>query len=164
MKRIINLVLIFTSLNIFGQSKHETEEWIIQKYNEFERPINNGFDLTIENDCLLYLWYVGDEKTGKFGGTSKVKLKDIKMIEIRHERYNSNDIIGWSKIQVHFDEGNYEYREIGESEFRKGEGTGFKILLDSKFMDNDLPTRMEKGLTHLVKLNGGNLKIKKEPF
>lgn len=164
MKKIIILVLVLTSLNVLGQSKKETEDWIIQKYNEFERPQNSGFDLKIENDCLLYLWYFGDKETGKYGGTSKIKLKDIKMIEIVHERFNTEDKEGWTKIQVLFDKGNYEYKKLGDSYFTKGEGSGFKIILDSEFMKNGLPERMERGFTYLVKLNGGNLKIKKEPF
>lgn len=101
-----------------------------------------------------------------FGVISKIKLKDITQVEIKINSYPNKE-----KPMVYFhvycNEGKCETKEmrpqeISDWEISKAKGT--MINLDYGFIENEMPDRFLKAFIHLIKLNGGNAKIKKEPF
>lgn len=139
MKKIILILLVLNSSFLFSQTKSETEKWIEEKYYEYQREVNSDDDLTFENGNLIYR-YLGSD-------LPQIKIKEIKQVQIRLEKFNSKDEVGWTAIYIYYGKGNY-----------------YKIGIDSKFYNGDLPNRMYKALIHLVKLYGGNATIKKEAF
>ena len=157
MKRTITILLISISTIVFGQTKKETEEWIVEKYNEFERvnSLSNTMDLFFENDFLYYEY---------LNAFFKVRIKDIKEIEFKKERFDNNDNEGWISLWIRFDSGNSLYKGANENEFNKSTDTSFKMPLSSDLNKDDYQKRLEKAIIHLIKLNGGSAKVKKEPF
>lgn len=157
MRRTLTILIILFTSNIFGQTKNETEEWIVEKYNQFERvnSLSNTMDLFFEDDFLYY------EYLNSF---FKIKIKDIKEIEFKKERFDNEDKIGWISLWIRFDKDKLLHKKSNEDNFSKSNDTAFKIPLSSDLELDDYKKRMEKALLHLIKLNGGNAKIKKEPF
>ncbi|SCZ01182.1 hypothetical protein [Flavobacterium caeni] len=158
MKNIaIIIFLIFTNF-LFSQSKEETKEWIIEKYNNYERvnQYNQKFDLTFEEDYLIYEY---------LGSLFKLKIKDIKKIELKKERFDNDDKEGWVSIYIYFQKGKLSTKGLNENVFSNAESdTSFKIPLSSELINEGYKDRMEKAIIHLVKLYGGNATIKKEAF
>ncbi|PHR74170.1 MAG: hypothetical protein COA67_02045 [Lutibacter sp.] len=157
MKRILTILLLLITTNIFSQTKKETEEWIVEKYNQFERvnSLSNTMDLFFENNFLYYEY---------LNAFFKVEIKDIKEIEFKKERFDNEDKEGWISLWIRFDNGSLFYKRASENGFSKSTDTTFKIPLSSDLGKDDYQKRLEKALLHLIKLNGGNAKIKKEPF
>lgn len=158
MKRTITiLLLLFSSSVIFSQTRKETEEWIVEKYNEFERvnSVSNTMDLFFENNFLYYEY---------LNAFFKIKIKDIKEIEFRKERFNNDDKDGWISLWIRFDTGKSFYKSANENDFSKSTDTAFKIPLSSELGKNDNQKRLEKAILHLIKINGGSAIVKKEPF
>lgn len=158
----IIIIMFLLSLQIMAQSKQETENWIVQKYNNYERKINNDNILKFDNGYLYYVSMLDKN----FGTVFKIKVKDIKQIQIIAEKFDSEDDEGWTNIQILFDTKDLQTKDIRdyETNYEPGIGTGFKILVNSEFYKTDLPKRMEKALLHLIKDYGGSASIKKEPF
>lgn len=161
-KKLLLIIAICFNVSVFSQSKEETKEWIVDKYNNYERAINKFNSLAFDDDYIVYQWVI-DERFGA-GKVFKIKIKEIKKIEIRSERLNAEDKVGWVKLVLHFDSGKGLSRDLDEENFSYSGYNNFYILLDSKFLNNDLPARMEKAFLHLVKLYGGKAIVKKEAF
>lgn len=157
MKRTLTILILLITTNIFGQTKKETEDWIVETYNQFERvnSLSNTMDLFFENDFLYYEY---------LNAFFKIKIKEIKEIEFKKERFNSEDKVGWISLWIRFGNGSLLYRGASENEFSKSTDTAFKIPLSCELGNEDYQKRLEKALLHLIKLNGGSAKIKKEPF
>ncbi len=157
MRRKLTVLLILITTNIFSQTKNETEVWIVEKYNQFERvnSLSNTMDLFFENDFLYYEY---------LNAFFKIKIKDITEIEFKKEKFDNDDKVGWISLWIRFDKGNLLYKRAGENEFSKSTDTAFKIPLSSDLEKDEYQKRLEKALLHLIKLNGGNAKIKKETF
>ena len=157
MKRIFTILLFLSTITTFSQSKKETEDWIVEKYNEFERvnSLSNTMDLFFENNYLYYEY---------LNAFFKIKIQDIKEIEFKKERFNNEDKEGWISLWIRFDSGKSFYKGANESDFSKSTDTAFKIPLSSELEKDDYKKRFEKAVLHLVKLNGGSAKVKKEPF
>ncbi len=156
MKYIILFFIILKSSFLFSQSKVDSEEWIVNKYNEYERATNSEFDLNFEDGYLDYTY---------LNTIFRVKVKDITKIEIRQERFNSSDKEGWTSMFVYFKKGKLETKKIGDSNFEQDYNDSFfKILFNSDFLKDGNKNRMQKAITHLVKLYGGNATVKKEAF
>lgn len=157
MKRTFTILLLLFTITTFSQTKKETEDWIVEKYNEFERvnSLSNTMDLFFENNYLYYEY---------LNAFFKIKIQDIKEIEFKKERFNNEDKEGWISLWIRFDSGKLFYKRANESDFKKDTDTAFKIPLSSELGTNDYQKRLEKAILHLIKLNGGNAKVKKEPF
>src|SRR5690554_2196163 len=121
--------------------------------------------LTIEDEILYYRWGWVEENKEVYGYWISIDIKYIKEIEIKKDYFDSNDKIGWSKIYLYFDKNKAFIKDLDDhEEYQISDSTFIDILLDAKFIDDDMAPRMQKALLHLVKLNGGSAKIKKEPF
>lgn len=158
MKKIILVISLFAFSQTFCQSKADTEEWIVEKYNEYERvsKYSSTFDLYFESNNMVYEY---------LNTLFKVKIKDIKKIEIKKERFNNEDDEGWTSIFITFGPGKLLTKKEDELNFVKSESdTFFKIILSSELINDGYKTRMEKALLHLIKLNGGYATIKKAAF
>lgn len=140
MRYLILLMIIFYSTITFSQSKAESKDWIVEKYNEFKRvgEFSNQFDLNFENEFLII-------KMSQ--SLYKIRIKDIKKIEIKKERWDNSDKEGWSSIYFYY-----------------GKNEEIEITMSSEFIDLGYKQRMEKAFIHLIKLYGGNATIKKEAF
>lgn len=164
--KIFQILLISTILlsnNLSAQTKSETEKWITEKYNYYERPTNIKDDLFFDNDYLYYVGVSGDY----YAQAIRIKLKDIEGIEIKKRRFDANDDQGWYAIQLYYQVGKTEKRDLLKENngFLKSDfGTGFQILLSSEFSQDDMPERMTKAFVHLISLNGGKVKVQKEAF
>lgn len=157
MKSTVTILLLVITANIFSQTKKETEDWIVEKYNEFERvnSLSHKMDLFFENDFLNYEY---------LNAFFKIKVKDIKVIEFKKERVNNEDKEGWIALWIHFDSGSLFHKRANENKFQLATDTAFKIALSTDLGKEDYQKRLEKALLHLIKLNGGNAISKKEPF
>ena len=157
--RKIFILLAITFLNYtVAQTKSESEEWITEKYNYYERVNNSNmnFDLYFEDNYLYYNY---------IGLIIRVKVKDITKIEIRQEYYNNEDKVGWTSIFIHFAKGKSQTKRNENDEFKIDSiDSNFKIPLSSDLIKDGYKSRMEKAFLHLVKLNGGNAIVKKEAF
>lgn len=156
MKVLITLLLFIVSSQFYGQSKAESQDWITSKYNDYERTVNKKFDLEFEDGYLMYLI---------FDDLFRVQIKDILRMEIKAEKWDSADKIGWTSIYIYFQKGKLSIKQYGENSFTTDSGdTFFKIPLKSEFISDGLKPRMEKAFVHLIKLYGGSATIKKEAF
>ena len=161
----INLIYFFllASFISIAQTKKETEEWIVEQYNEYEDPVNRSRDLFFEDGYIYYLWLIAENH----GFWSKLKIKDIKNIKIYHKKYNASDTVGWDVITLYFDKQKLYTRDVNlsvESNYIVSEGTTIDIKLKNNFITDGLKPRMEKALLHLIKQYGGNATTKKDPF
>ncbi|MAP81297.1 MAG: hypothetical protein CL526_09435 [Aequorivita sp.] len=157
MKKTFTILFLLCTASIFSQTKKITEEWIEAKYNEFERvnSLSNTMDLYFEDNYLYYEY---------LNAFFKVKIKDIKEIEFKKERFSNKDKEGWISLCIRMDDGKLFYKEANDTGFTKSTETAFKIPFSAEIKEDDYHKRMEKAIVHLVKLNGGNAKVKREPF
>lgn len=153
MKKIIVFCLILISNITLSQTKIETKDWIIEKYNEYKRNTTvipkNSFDLYFKDDELIHI-YINRE--------FRIKLKDIKKIQIKKEKFDENDKEGWTAIFIFFEKDKLKY------EGNLSKDTMFKIAVNTEFLEDGYKERMEKALLHLIGLYGGKATIKNEPF
>lgn len=161
MKNILLLfTLIFLSVDIaFSQTRKETEDWIIEKFNSYRRPENIENQLEIA-DGILYHY----NATTKLA--MRVPIKDIKEIEIKQESWGDGDF--WVNIYLYTDTNKMAMKSFSkyspDEYYNITPDTKTHIPLSNKFYYGKMFPRMEKALLHLIKLNGGNAVIKNEPF
>ena len=136
--KIIILTLLF-QLG-FSQTQKETKQWIVDKYNDYERSneYSSICDLDFKDSYMVVTM---------FGQIEKFPIKGINIIEIKSVRWNSDDKIGWTSMIL-----------------RYGEDERAELLMNADFITEGYKTRMEKAIIHLVELYGGKAKIKKEAF
>jgi hypothetical protein len=150
-------------LSASSQTKLETEKWIIDKYNEYESPVNRTRELIFNDNFIYYLWILYDNN----GYWTQLKVKDIKQIKIHHKKYNSDDNEGWDVITLYFAKNKSKTKDAKPTEknpYVISESTYFEIKLANRFIKDGLKPRMEKALLHLIKSYGGKASIKKELF
>lgn len=163
MKKIIILTVLLLSVCSFAQTKKETEEWILEKYDQFD--VSSTHLLKIENNYLVYI--VPSRYNTSY---STIPIKNIKSIKITKvisdlegwEEYYSIILIGKGKEFGSIEKG--EYVPWDEQDKMDKEELGLKTYLNKTFGKNQLPQRMEKAFINLVKLYGGNPKVYKEAF
>jgi hypothetical protein len=163
MSKFITILIFFTYFSVFSQSKEETEKWIVEKYNEYESPVNSTRELIFDDGFIYYLWIFADN----YGYWTQLPIKDIKQIKIHHKKFDANDQEGWDVITLFFDKNKSKTKDAKPSDenyYEISESTSFEIKLTNKFISDGLKPRMEKALLHLIKSYGGNTTIKKEPF
>jgi hypothetical protein len=163
MNKFVTILIFFTFFSAFSQTKSETEKWIVEKYNEYESPVNNTRELIFDDSFIYYLWIF----TNNYGYWTQLSIKDIKHIKIHHKKFNAEDAEGWDVITLYFDKNKSKTKDAKESDnniYKVAESTSFEIKLTNKFIEDGLKPRMEKAFLHLVKSYGGNATIKKEPF
>lgn len=153
MKKTIILIIFFTINVTFSQTKTEIKEWIVEKYNEYKSNTTviprTSFDLYFDNEYLIYI-YINDE--------FKIKIKDIKKIKIKHEKFDIDDNEGWTSIFLYFEKNKSRYNnEVSDD-------TMIKITVSNEFIKDGYKNRMEKAILFLVKSYGGNATIKNEAF
>jgi nucleoside-specific outer membrane channel protein Tsx len=158
MKKILLCFFICFSISeIYGQSKVDTEEWIIRKFYEYLRPQNQGSSLKFEDGYIIH----------QFNGSlySKAKISDIKQIETDIEKSDGKD--AWHALWLYFDPKKIQIKGsygAWDNKYRISEGQNIKLHFDLTFSENDMPDRMKKAFIHLVKLYGGDAQVKKDPF
>ena len=168
MKKHIIFIAILSFSQMFCQSKKETEEWIIDIYNQYERELNLTSDLIITDNKLYYDKRI-EMKDYCGGFISVINIKDINKIEIKRVFNGSADKVGWSVVNLYFSKNkgkvnHYTSCENIADNWKLDEGTMTNILLSSNLFNDKMEHRLEKALLHLIKLYGGNATIKKEPF
>lgn len=136
--KIIILTLLF-QLG-FSQTKEETKQWIVDKYNDYERSneYSSICDLDFKDSYII---------VKMFGQIEKFPIKNINIIEIKSKRWDSDDKIGWTSMIL-----------------RYGKDERAELLLNADFITDGYKARIEKAIIHLVQLYGGKAKIKKEAF
>lgn len=177
--RTIKLILfaVLFSYSALGQSKEETEEWINQNINDFpvsygDNPIDVKENIFIENGFLYFYhhWERNDENYYS-GSWDKVALKDIKSIEYSYDK--SPDLDNrWVAIHLNFAKGKCYSAKL-KNGFQRKEDVSYELSYERTavikrsnmdFVNSGMKKRIEKALLHIIKLNGGNAIIKKEPF
>ena len=157
MKKILTvIVFLLLNLPLFSQTKAETKDWILEKYNSFKRIENKNDFMLIENDSLIFHKYF-------FGYQYyKIAFKDIKSIQIRKNKHQEME---WYQIDLNTN-GKIEYGSY-ENQLYNKDNQKFKnmtILLSPEFANEDYPKRMEKALLRIISLNGGKATVLKEAF
>lgn len=163
MSKFLTVLIFFTYSSIFSQSKAETEKWIIEKYNEYESPVNNTRELIFDDGFVYYLWIYADN----YGYWTQLPIKEIRNIKIHHKKFDANDKEGWDVITLYFNKNQSKTKDAKPSDenfYEMSESTSFEIKLTHNFISDGLKPRMEKALLHLVKSYGGNATLKKETF
>jgi hypothetical protein len=176
-KSRIFLFLIFITVNVFGQTKKETEEWINQNINDYpvsygNNPIDVVENIMIEDGYLYFYHHWKRENENYYSGTwDKVALKDIKSLEYSYDK--SSDLDNrWIKLHLNFNKGKC-YQGKPSNEFQGKDNVTYSLQYERtaiikrsnmEFVNNGMKKRIEKALIHIIKLNGGNAIIKKEPF
>tara|TARA_R110002033_G_scaffold43092_1_gene84561 strand:+ start:3582 stop:4073 length:492 start_codon:yes stop_codon:yes gene_type:complete len=163
MNKFFTIIIFLTFFSAFSQTKAETEKWIIEKYNEYESPVNNTRELIFDDSFVYYLWIFADN----YGYWTQLPIKDIKQIKIHHKKFDSEDEEGWDVITLYFDKNISKTKDAKPSDdntYKVSESTSIDIKLTNKFIEDGLKPRMEKALLHLIKSYGGNAIIKKDPF
>ena len=171
------LILLFFVINVFGQTKKETEEWINRNINDY--PVSYGKieynileKIFVEDGYLFFYlhWKKNDEKYYS-GSWNKVALKDIKSIE-----YSKDTSIEsgnkWFEINFNFNKGKcYEAKPDNEYEGKNNlnyslvsERTKITKRFNMEFANSEIKNRIEKALVYIIKINGGKVIVKKEPF
>ena len=168
MKKVIIIILLIIYSSSYSQTKEETEKWIIEKYNQYESPVNKFRELIFQNGYIYYLWS-WNLRENEFGGGywTQLPIKEIKQIEIIHEKFDVNDHEGWDKIILHFEKNKSKTKDGKNTEnnnYEISEQTTIEIKLSSNFIKDGLKTRMENALLYLIKSYGGKATLKKEPF
>ncbi len=161
MKYLIVLSLLFCTIinQPFAQSKIETEEWIKYKIEEYSKCFPGCDNIFFNNGVMYNVQYSNNNFCWKIP-LKKIKSVSITKYEEEFPRYQLilkcastfGDCIeyGIYKNNTFIQENNYDTKPKAD------------IILKITFGNENLPNRMIKAITHLVKLNGGN--ISKEAF
>ena len=171
------LILLFSSTIAMSQTKQETETWINNNINQF--PVSYGDNpndpenrIVIEDGILYFYYHLENRKENYFSGIwNKINLNDIKNIE-----YSYNESVGlnnrWLQLNLNFDEGKCLQRQLNYPHESKN-NNDYKLVpdrqwitmrLNGNFVKDGMKPRIEKALVHIIKLYGGKVSIKKEPF
>lgn len=167
MKKTFLLIFLFITTLFYGQSKIETENWLEEKYNEYERSINSNMNLWIDEGYLYYYFTLYDDpvKAKENGVLYRMKIQDIKSIKIIKKKFNSEDKIGWSYLTLYTNSNKIFSKDFPENNNFTCTNEGFlNIPLKAEFIDEGVNIRFQKAIIHLVKLYGGNATVKKEAF
>lgn len=158
MKTILLLLLI--SCTGFGQTKSETEEWIISKYlyYKLDNPVHKNNILKIENGIFIHI--------KSYGYFEKIQIKNIGQVKVSYYKVENREgytISFYCKNKLNcIEEGKYENGQFLSE--KKKLNYFFSLYVNTSFGKEDLPKRMEKAILHLIKLYGGNATIYKETF
>lgn len=164
MKKIIISFILLSSIITSGQTKSETENWIIEKHTEYKCADNPNMDLWFEDGYLFYYWTVDDKTVAekRIGVIFKIKVKDIKGVKTTIKKL---DNISVSKFTLYCNKGKLTSKSLPNNSTFVDTGEDFlNIYFSESFKTNGLNIRMEKAFLHLVKLNGGTATVKKEAF
>ncbi|PIV93237.1 MAG: hypothetical protein COW44_10585 [Flavobacteriaceae bacterium CG17_big_fil_post_rev_8_21_14_2_50_33_15] len=157
--RIIILILVFilgTKINV-AQSKSETENWLISIIEDPEYKYNayHLYDISFENgnmiivSPLLQELYEYKIPLNSLGKIKLQKLDDGYRLTISC----SNEACIKFGEYVNRDTNNYQFASYNKQTI---------IMFGTNLEFDDLPSRLNKALKHLVQLNGG--KLIEEPF
>lgn len=150
MKSII-FVLLLLNIQLHSQSLNETQNWIVQKHNNYCSKEYISYGVTYPRKTTLEIkdgYLIYNNITANF--IQKVKIKDIKTIEVIH--YITEESDEGYKMQLICFETKDNYFD------------GLTLFFGKNFETNDMKNRMIKAMIQLVKLYGGNAKVKKEAF
>jgi hypothetical protein len=164
MRKIVTLFILFSSIIAFGQSKTESENWIVEKHSEYKNSYNPNMDLWFENGYMYYYWTVDDkrEPAKRIASIFRIKIKDIKSIKTTIKKL---DDVSISKFVLYCAKGKLESKSLPENSNFVDTGEDFlDIDLNENFKKDGINIRMEKAFLHLIKLYGGTATVKKEAF
>lgn len=176
------ILLTFSIIQGISQTLKETEEWITQKFEEYEyvfrneMPIysNNGYSTKtfitrvtsypdFSNQGELWISY---NKFRSASGKTQTTLYIIPIKHMKSIKYEIEEDVVWVHFAVKNDNKNSRSDNIKVLEPNKTElddsYIGFAIEFDKKFLQDDMPNRFKKAFDNLIKLNGGT--VVKEAF
>ncbi len=156
MKKIFTISLMCVCINLYSQTKKETEDFI-KKYIEAS-PQNNGetsekndvaFKTTEEGDYLMI--YSNYHRLGQM--IYFFKPKDIQSITIDKTTMKGQNLV----IKINMKYGTKAERIIPNLDDRKDSKDSFDIILGNTAFNDNIPERLKKALEHLSRLAGGGV-------
>ncbi len=166
------MIFLFTVQSMSAQSKKETEEWIITKFQEYSLVNNrdnnllgNTHTLTIQNgNLILFDKLNNDTILYEKIPINKISTFDMSEVEKKYE--------GGYALYLFCQNRNYCIEQgtfiEGQNKFIKDNSINnyhIMLRLNSGFGENNIPNRMVKAIKHLVKLYGvKEIKEEREAF
>lgn len=148
MKKLFLLIVLCTNL-CYSQTKVETEEWILNKINTYGLNIltnNVRLQYNIKNGYLIQVWNKPDGSTI----TQSVLISDIG--SFRYEVFEPNELSNGG-VHIYLDcKGSSNCISFLNKKFKY-----FQIDFGYNFKNDNLPERMKKAITNLVKFYGSSL-------
>lgn len=157
MDKIIIAIFLICNIVANGQTKAETENWIIEQTAKHKLTNPIGYDYDIQGDFLIATLQDNDAVT-----ISKIPIRSISEILTT---YNDEHIIFTLKCSKKCSTSIYKSKK---SDYTSSDNNDFILLILYYTKDIELIPRISKAIKHLVKLNGGSAIVKstksKEPF
>ena len=165
-KPILLIITFIINFNIYGQNTKpnliETQNWIkntITSYPHNEQGFTHNYSITYSDNKLIYkevFTYMlnGEIKTLK--STVKINIVDIENIII-----SKNTSCVWLIIRV---KENKQIERIDEENNSHSYPIETEIILNSSFLEKNLPERIKKAFARLIEINGGNPTFIEEKF
>ncbi len=174
---VFGILLVFSTI-VKSQTLKETEDWIKQKFDEYEYSASghssyNGnptfwtlrFTYVPNFSKKGELW-ITENKFNNPPGETNTSLYIIPIKYMNSVKYQYQDDCVFVLFSVKNEDLFSERDNIKFQDFKsqKIENTmiQFAIKLANSFKDNDMPNRFKKALDHLIELNGG--KVVKDVF
>lgn len=169
-RKIFILTALIFSLKIFSQETQEVEDWIKEKTTKYyylnDESTPKRFVYFRDNNLIYGISNYDNSNFNTTTTLEKIKISEIKKVEIK-KIYIDRDI--WiinlycakdkkcvnERIEYHFSK-TFDTKELNY----------VSMGYNSKFGEDNLPNRMGKALTDLIKLYGGTaiLIVKKEKY
>ncbi len=151
-------IFFFCTDKLSAQSKQETEEWIkdkIEAYNYRDGKYNfHEYEIIFDKGNMLVLHPIN-----KVNFCWKIPLNQIKKIDITTNDWGGYTLLLKCNLDNCVFNGEFNNNTFI---FDGKKWSQVEIFLRSTFGSENLPERMKKAITHLIKLNGGS--ISKEAF
>lgn len=149
----LTILIISFSVNCFCQSKEDTEIWIKTNLEAHAGEKFQFTNISFENSDLIIISPIGDKEFYDL-----IPLKEINQIIIKEFDFEGK---GKVSIQFYCKDGK-KCRRSGEIRDGKRTQSDFsyfetKIILNGSFKNDNIPSRMLKAFSHLIKLCGGKL-------
>jgi len=170
-------ILMVSSTIVKSQSLKETEDWIKQKFEEYEAIMktditsyssneNSKKTIVIRVTCIPdfsnkgELW-VNYNKYSSVTGKTKTTLYIIPLKYMKSVKYDFEDhcvyvLFSVKNEDLYSNKDNIRVLESDSKDFDTS-FTQFGIEFDNKFEDDDMPNRFKKAFNHLIELNGGSV-------
>jgi hypothetical protein len=163
------IISLICNTVVKSQSLKETEDWIKQKFEEFEYTAKGQIN---SKSWLIRFTYVPDFSNkgelwiteNKFSnppGETKTTLYIIPIKYMKSIKYDYVDNCVYVLFSVKNEDklsskDNIRVLESNSKEFDESY-LQFAIDFDNKFKDDDMPNRFKKAFDHLIELNGGSI-------
>ncbi len=156
----VGIIVIASTSNLFSQSKSDTQNWLISKFELYGRYYTNDLRNIRFNDCEMSynttITFIDTDNRGKenvMNMTIKIPFDEVKAISYKDDPV----FINAYTFTILMKEGK-PYKEVKEGK----ESLLYKLSFQIHPSDNepDIQKRISKALNHLVKICGGGQNIK----